>query len=115
MKISIEERILKEELSKDKSYIRMPKIERSGYFEKLLDTRLKQKGIIIDNNTGTTTTTKKTNLGMVQNNLKIYNPKVELTYKDELGNVLNTKQAYKQLSHKYHGTGLDKNKRNKNN
>ena len=33
MKISIEERILKEELSKDKSYIRMPKIERSGYFE----------------------------------------------------------------------------------
>ena len=45
---------------------------------------------------------------MVQNNLKIYNPKVELTYKDELGNVLNTKQAYKQLSHKYHGTGLDK-------
>lgn len=111
MKISIEERILKEELSKDKSYIRMPKIERSGYFEKLLDTRLKQKGIIIDNNTGTTTTTKKTNLGMVQNNLKIYNPKVELTYKDELGNVLNTKQAYKQLSHKYHGTGLDKNKK----
>lgn len=109
MKISIEERILKEELSKDKSYIRMPKIERSGYFEKLLDTRLKQKGIIIDNNTGTTT--KKTNLGMVQNNLKIYNPKVELTYKDELGNVLNTKQAYKQLSHKYHGTGLDKNKK----
>ncbi|KGU06844.1 U4/U6.U5 tri-snRNP-associated protein 1 [Candida albicans P87] len=111
MKISIEERILKEELSKDKSYIRMPKIERSGYFEKLLDTRLKQKGIIIDNNTGTTTTTKKTNSGMVQNNLKIYNPKVELTYKDELGNVLNTKQAYKQLSHKYHGTGLDKNKK----
>lgn len=111
MKISIEERILKEELSKDKSYIRMPKIERSGYFEKLLDTRLKQKGIIIDNNTGTTTTTKKTNLGMVQNNLKIYNPKVELTYEDELGNVLNTKQAYKQLSHKYHGTGLDKNKK----
>lgn len=109
MKISIEERILKEELSKDKSYIRMPKIERSGYFEKLLDTRLKQKGIIIDNNTGTTT--KKTNRGMVQNNLKIYNPKVELTYKDELGNVLNTKQAYKQLSHKYHGTGLDKNKK----
>ena len=109
MKISIEERILKEELSKDKSYIRMPKIERSGYFEKLLDTRLKQKGIIIENNTGTTT--KKTNLGMVQNNLKIYNPKVELTYKDELGNVLNTKQAYKQLSHKYHGTGLDKNKK----
>ncbi|KGQ87343.1 U4/U6.U5 tri-snRNP-associated protein 1 [Candida albicans P37005] len=109
MKISIEERILKEELSKDKSYIRMPKIERSGYFEKLLDTRLKQKGIIIDNNTGTTT--KKTNSGMVQNNLKIYNPKVELTYKDELGNVLNTKQAYKQLSHKYHGTGLDKNKK----
>ncbi|KAL1576834.1 U4/U6 U5 tri-snRNP-associated protein 1 [Candida albicans] len=111
MKISIEERILKEELSKDKSYIRMPKIERSGYFEKLLDTRLKQKGIIIENNTGTTTTTKKTNSGMVQNNLKIYNPKVELTYKDELGNVLNTKQAYKQLSHKYHGTGLDKNKK----
>ncbi|KAL1571435.1 U4/U6 U5 tri-snRNP-associated protein 1 [Candida albicans] len=109
MKISIEERILKEELSKDKSYIRMPKIERSGYFEKLLDTRLKQKGIIIENNTGTTT--KKTNSGMVQNNLKIYNPKVELTYKDELGNVLNTKQAYKQLSHKYHGTGLDKNKK----
>lgn len=109
MKISIEERILKEELSKDKSYIRMPKIERSGYFEKLLDTRLKQKGIIIDNNTGTTT--KKTNLGMVQNNLTSYNPKVELTDKDELGNVLNTKQAYKQLSHKYHGTGLDKNKK----
>ena len=108
MKISIEERILKEELNKDKSYIRMPKIERSRYFEKLLDIRLKQKGIIIDNDNNN----NKRNLsGMVQNNLKIYNPKVELTYKDELGNVLNTKQAYKQLSHKYHGTGLDKTKK----
>lgn len=32
-----------------------------------------------------------------------YDPKVELNYKDDEGKALDTKQAYKHLSHKYHG------------
>ncbi|EMG46506.1 SNU66 66 kDa U4/U6.U5 small nuclear ribonucleoprotein component [Candida maltosa Xu316] len=83
MKINIEERILKEELANNKEYLRLPKAEKPAYFDKLLDTRLKQKGI-------------------VQQNLQVYNPKVELTYKDSLGNVLNKKKAWKEFSHKYH-------------
>ncbi|RCK65087.1 U4/U6.U5 small nuclear ribonucleoprotein component [Candida viswanathii] len=94
MKISIEERILKEELAKDKKYIRMPKADKASHFEKLLDKRLHEKGIVIK-----------------EENLKVYNPKVELTYKDDSGNVLDRKKAWKEFSHKYHGTGLDKKKK----
>lgn len=96
MKISIEVRILKEELSKDKEYIRMPKADKFTYFEKLLDSRLREKGIVIKDD-----------------DLKVYNPKVELTYKDDMGNTLDRKKAWKEFSHKYHGTGLDKHKKKK--
>ena len=94
MKISIEERILREELTKNKEYILMPKSEKASYFEKLLDSRLKEKGIVIKDD-----------------DLKVYNPKVQITYKDRMGNVLDRKKAWKEFSHQYHGTGLDKNKK----
>ncbi|CEP62303.1 U4/U6-U5 snRNP complex subunit SNU66 LALA0_S05e02542g [Lachancea lanzarotensis] len=36
--------------------------------------------------------------------LAAYNPEVNLTYKDNAGNVLTTKEAYKKLSQAFHGT-----------
>ncbi|KAI0461503.1 hypothetical protein LJB42_000801 [Komagataella kurtzmanii] len=42
--------------------------------------------------------------------LKIYNPKVNLVYTDEKGNKLSTKDAFKYMSHKFHGTFKKNNK-----
>ncbi|KAG7665853.1 uncharacterized protein J8A68_000679 [[Candida] subhashii] len=113
IKIGIEERILRDELEKDKSYMKLSKVDREVMFSKELDKRLVSKGIVVDNNTnnrsydrrinGNKNTNKKS-----ENKLKQYNPKVSLSYKDDEGRILNTKQAYKHLSHKYHNTGLSK-------
>ena len=45
--------------------------------------------------------------------LSNYNPEVGLTYKDEDGNELTTKEAYKRLSQKFHGTKSNKEKEGK--
>ncbi|KAF5397749.1 hypothetical protein PHET_09133 [Paragonimus heterotremus] len=42
--------------------------------------------------------------------LKHYKPEVKLEYVDELGRQLNAKEAFRQLSHKFHGKGSGKNK-----
>lgn len=42
--------------------------------------------------------------------LQDYNPEVKLQYKDESGNTLTTKEAYKKLSQKFHGTRSNKRK-----
>ncbi|ANZ76163.1 BA75_03193T0 [Komagataella pastoris] len=42
--------------------------------------------------------------------LKNYNPKVNLVYTDEKGNKLSTKDAFKYMSHKFHGTFKKNNK-----
>lgn len=42
--------------------------------------------------------------------LQGYNPQVQLVYKDEKGNQLTTKEAYKKLSQKFHGTKSNKKK-----
>lgn len=47
----------------------------------------------------------------VQNQrLEDYNPDVQLVYKDEKGNQLTTKEAYKKISQKFHGTKSNKKK-----
>lgn len=42
--------------------------------------------------------------------MKDYQPSFKLEYKDAAGNVLNSKEAYRQLSHRFHGksSGLKK-------
>ena len=42
-----------------------------------------------------------------------YNPQVKLTYKDERGNELTTKEAYKKLSQAFHGTRSNRKKQTK--
>ncbi|CAL8095262.1 unnamed protein product [Calicophoron daubneyi] len=42
--------------------------------------------------------------------LKHFKPDVKLEYVDELGRQLNAKEAFRQLSHKFHGKGSGKNK-----
>lgn len=42
--------------------------------------------------------------------LQDYNPDVQLVYKDEKGNELTTKEAYKRISQKFHGTKSNKKK-----
>ena len=149
MKISIERRILEEELQKDKTYMKLSKIDRAEFFEKQLDRILKQKGIVSEesgrtssNNYASSNDLKRSNAqyskgtrnnlvnnkwrasakarndtkddngdshGIVDLKNESYQPKITLNYKDDQGRALDTKQAYKHLSHKYHGTGLGKN------
>lgn len=45
--------------------------------------------------------------------LKNFKPDVKLEYVDELGRQLNAKEAFRQLSHKFHGKGSGKNKTEK--
>ncbi|KAI5956485.1 hypothetical protein KGF54_000960 [Candida jiufengensis] len=112
LKTEIEERVLKEELEKDKQYKNLSKVEKEKYFEEKLDERLKNKNIINEENqqperNGNRFKNRKignsNNNNRGKNEFESYNPKVELNYKDDNGKVLNTKQAYKHLSHKYHG------------
>ena len=93
LKIGIEERLLREELAQDRKYVLMPKAEKEEAFDKALDARLLQKGIVPKR---------------AGNNLRKYDPAVRLTYKDETGADLNTKQAFKYMSHQFHGVGPGK-------
>ncbi|KAK5780195.1 U4/U6-U5 snRNP complex subunit SNU66 PWA37_001418 [Arxiozyma heterogenica] len=45
--------------------------------------------------------------------LSHYNPEIKLEYKDAYGNLLTTKEAYKKLSQKFHGTKSNKKKQMK--
>ncbi|CCG24113.1 hypothetical protein CORT_0E05280 [Candida orthopsilosis Co 90-125] len=120
LKIDIEERILRDKLGKDKHYMKLSKVDREKFFETELDKRLAEKGIIVEatknkrfnqSNGHKNGSIRKTmaNMNTVtsgDNNddkYATYNPKVELNYKDDEGKALDTKQAYKHLSHKYHG------------
>ncbi|KAI5967918.1 hypothetical protein CANMA_002686 [Candida margitis] len=131
LKVDIEERILREELAKNKNYMKLSKIDREKVFETELDKRLTEKSIFVNGNGNGNGNTRfnqsngkkkkfvrhnaipndktSTNEGMsnqtnnVEDKYASYNPKVELSYKDDEGKSLNTKQAYKHLSHKYHG------------
>lgn len=52
----------------------------------------------------------KRNQSLQKERLAGYNPEVKLTYKDERGNELTTKEAYKQLSQAFHGTHSNRRK-----
>ncbi|KAI3404164.2 hypothetical protein KGF56_003064 [Candida oxycetoniae] len=121
LKIGIEKRILEEDLRKDKSYMKLSKSERLDFLDKELDKRLQNKGIVAeashkgkkDENSRWRKRRKRSITGAGDKEdetgkFRSYQPKVELSYKDDEGRVLNAKQAYKHLSHKYHGTGLGK-------
>lgn len=100
LKISIEERLLREELESDKKYILLPKQEKIVFFERILDQRLREKKIV------TEPERKKYK--------QEYNPLVKISYRDDSGAELNTKQAFKYLSHQFHGVGPGNNKIDKN-
>ncbi|KAK6457044.1 SART-1 protein [Scheffersomyces xylosifermentans] len=109
IKISIEERYLKQELEAKKEYMNLPKAERSEVFEQKLDQRLREKNIIQEDDISPRGRkyrhyNEKSQKGS-GNKLDSYNPKVSLSYRDDSGAELNTKQAFKYLSHQFHGVG----------
>lgn len=94
--ISIEERSVKQELELDLSYKRLSKEEQDSTLDKILNERLVAKGLV--------EVPKGRYSNYSSDRLTSYNPQVNLKYKDQDGNELDLKQAFKQLSHKYHGT-----------
>ncbi|PSK35758.1 hypothetical protein C7M61_004239 [Candidozyma pseudohaemuli] len=94
--ISIEERSVKQELELDLSYKRLSKEEQDSTLDKILNERLVAKGLV--------EVPKGRYSNYNSDRLSSYNPQVNLKYKDQDGNELDRKQAFKQLSHKYHGT-----------
>lgn len=81
--ISVEQRKLKEELEADDGYKRLPEEEKVKVMQRLLEERVNVQDAINEGN---------------------WKPTVKLEYQDEAGNKLDQKRAFKQLSHKFHGT-----------
>ena len=100
--VEIEERILREELLHDKEYMNRPKVDRGAIFDQLLENRLREKGIVSTTETKSRTRRRQQNSDTAKS-LAGYNPQVKLKYHDDQGNSLSTKQAFKYLSHKFHG------------
>lgn len=98
IKISIEERIVREELLKDHSYIGAPNEEKEQIVDRVLNDRLVAKGVIPEMARG-----KYSRYTAQKDPLSSYNPQVKLRYSDSSGQQLDTKQAWKELLHKYHG------------
>lgn len=97
LKISIEERLIREELESNKGFMNKPRDERENLIKELLEHRLVEKNIVSQ---GRRAADKKLSTN--------YNPNVKLSYRDEMGNLLSQKEAYKQLSHKFHGVNPGK-------
>jgi U4/U6.U5 tri-snRNP-associated protein 1 len=55
----------------------------------------------------------KEHLEQIEEQMRTYNPQITLKYQDESGRELTTKEAYKELSHKFHGTSPGKKKAKK--
>lgn len=108
LKISIESRLLREELESDRAFMNLPKEEREQIFDSHLDNILKEKSLIPDTTDNRKNNKYKNNKYSNPENLDQYNPQVKLSYRDESGNELNTKEAFKYLSHKFHGIGPGK-------
>lgn len=99
IKISIQERIVKEKLEKDPVYIRLTEEEKVRIYDRVLSDSLVSEGII-DDTPGRGRSRKNEDF---RDNLAEYNPQVHVLHKDETGQVLDQKQAWKALSHRYHG------------
>lgn len=114
LQVSIEQRLVKEELESTKGFMTLPKEEREIQIQTMLDQRLIEKNIVpkIDtskrNRHQNKYQVKKTNSS--KDKLQTYNPQVKLSYRDDSGHELNTKEAFKYLSHQFHGLGPSKNK-----
>ncbi|CCH43396.1 Midasin [Wickerhamomyces ciferrii] len=93
LKLEIEKRIYEENLRQDSSFQKLSKKER----QELLESELEQFKTI-------------QNPEEINSKLKDYKPDVKLKYIDEYGREMNTKEAYKQLSHQFHGKAPNKSK-----
>lgn len=96
--LSVERRIASEELQADKNYVILPKQEKERILEDYLDKKLTQNESISKSESISAS-------GQEDIMLSNYDPKVLLSYRDQFGNKLNTKKAFKYLSHRFHGTG----------
>lgn len=99
IQISIEGRLVKEELLKDNNYAKLTEEEQTRIYDRMLNDRLVSKGIVNDS-VGQGRYSRYT---APKDKLENYNPEVKIRYKDARGNELDKKQAWKELLHKYHG------------
>lgn len=95
LKISIEERILKETLSKDPEYKKLSKADQEKTYYQKLDQVLIEKNIVS---------------GDLEPIIKDYKPNVQIVHRDKIGKELDTKEAFKYLSQNFHGTKSNPNK-----
>lgn len=109
MKILAQERIIKEELLKDVHYNRLTPEEKEKIYDDTLNRRLIEEKIISDK--PRRGDRYRTAQGVDE--LENYNPQVHIRHKDENGQVMDQKQAWKALSHRYHGLAPKKVKRTK--
>lgn len=93
LRYEIEKRKLLESLSNDHEFNKLSKKDREAFVDKQLEY-LKQDQ----------------DLSKVSSKLKDYKPEVNLKYIDEFGREMDSKEAYKQLSHQFHGIKVHKNK-----
>ncbi|CAM9019392.1 unnamed protein product [Wickerhamomyces anomalus] len=93
LKTEIEKRIYEENLREDSSFKKLSKKER----EEVLESELQQFKDL-------------QNSEEIASKLENYKPQVKLRYIDEYGREMNTKEAYKHLSHQFHGKGPNKSK-----
>lgn len=93
LKTEIEKRIYEESLHEDSSFQKLPKQKK----EEILESELAQFKEL-------------QNPSEIADKLKNYKPEVKLKYIDEYGREMNTKEAYKALSHQFHGKGPSKSK-----
>lgn len=93
LKVEIEKRIHEESLKEDSSFQRLSKEKK----EEILESELAQFKEL-------------QNPSEIAAKLKNYKPEVKLRYIDEYGREMNTKEAYKALSHQFHGKGPSKSK-----
>ena len=99
IKISIQERLAREELKKDPAYDRATPEQKEKIFDRVLSERLVSEGIVSDSQVSG----RYQRHAGTSDDLANYNPQVQVLNKDETGKVLSQKEAWKALSHRYHG------------
>lgn len=103
LKISIEERFVRENLATDKTFMALPRDEREQVVSEHLDHRLREQGLVDENVVANGSRNRR--LKRVPDKLANFKPEVKLIYRDDSGRELNTKEAFKHLSHLFHGLG----------
>lgn len=105
IQISVEERSLRQELENSPAFMRKPKTERAQILESELQKVLESKGLVRQ------ITSRGRYAEYSEPERREYSPNVTMDYVDEEGNKLSQKEAFKQLSHKFHGTAPAKKKK----